>query len=120
VGRVLGRALPNLGLLLERHRTGVTVSRPGAEDVQQPGVGAGDDGPPLARLELEEVAGGSGLRAAVGSGDLDLAIGDDESSALVYLVLLQLLAGGQAEQHRAGVLAGGEDLGPVRLDVNST
>ena len=73
----------------------------------------------LAGIELEQVARGGGDAIASRCLHLDLAVGDDEASPLVDLVLLQLLPGRQDQQDGAGVLGGREDLRLVGLCVGS-
>jgi hypothetical protein len=64
-------------------------------------------------MREESCSGGHG--AAV-LGDLDLTVGDQEVRTLVDLVLLQLLARGQADGDRARLVVGSQDLRVMGLD----
>src|SRR2546421_9198400 len=87
--RLLPRALP--GSPLAR----VPLPRPRTEDQHQPRVRLGPDLVPLLRIEVREQPGAArdALPAAV---DLDLALRHQQVGALVNLVLLELLARGEA------------------------
>src|ERR1041384_1652921 len=94
------------------------VAGPGREDQQQAGIRAGDDRMALTGVELEEAAGARRNRISGGGRHLDLAVDDDDPSALVHLVLLQRLPGGKVEDDRASVVCGGEDLRLMRYRLD--
>src|SRR3954469_11788818 len=90
----------------------MTGAGPGREHEQYPRVAAGTHLVALARVEDGEEARPAGHGVAVALRDLDLARDDDEVGALVHLVVLELLAGGEVERDRARLAAARvEDLG---------
>src|SRR4051794_41131570 len=92
---------------------GVTVARPWREDEQQTRVAARAHRVALARIEDRREACAAGLAA-----DVHLAVHDDHVGALVDLVLLQRLAGGELDQDRPRLPPGRvQDLRLMRLDV---
>ena len=63
---------------------------------------------------------GPGGHGALVVADLDLALDDDEVGALVDLVVLELIAGGQIDDDRARLAArGAQDDGVARLNVDA-
>src|SRR4051794_38890241 len=93
---------------------------PGRQDKQYPRVGAGTHLVALAGIEHGEHARPAAHRVAVALRDLDLTGDDDEMGALVDLVVLELLAGGQVQRDRSRLAtARVEDLRLVRLDVEA-
>src|SRR3954451_12730344 len=107
--RVRGRPLPDLGLLLETHRSRMTVSGPRGEYEQKSGVGLGDHRVALARSQLEQVARGGRDPIAGGRRQLDLSVDNDDSGVLVNLVVLQFLPTRKQEEDHPGIVAARED-----------
>jgi len=107
--------LAHFGLLLERHRTWVTVARPRGEDQQKAGIGPRGNRVTLGWVELEEMAGTCRDSLLIGAGDIDLAIDDDHPCALVHLVLWYLLPGRKLQDDGPRILSRGEDLRLVWL-----
>src|SRR4051794_5961863 len=81
-------------------RARVPVARPRGKHEEQARVRTGAHLVALCGVEHREQAGPAGQRAPVVR-DLDLAVDDDEIGALVDLMVLELLAGGQLDRDRA-------------------
>src|SRR5947209_4078124 len=90
-------------------------ARPGREQQEQPRVAARADRVALAGVEVGDQPGAALFSAADG-GDLGLAGDDDDVGALVYLVLLELLARRQVDHDRARLSVGAQHLRLVGLD----
>src|SRR5215210_7090258 len=94
----------------------MAVAGPRREDEEQPRVAARADLVALTRAEDVERAGAARGGRAAGR-DVDLALHHDEMGALVDLVVLQRLAGGQEQRDGARLAARRiQDRGAVRLD----
>ena len=115
---VLGRALPDRRLFLERHRTRMAVARPGCQQQQQPCRSLSEDGVALTRRELDHQAASAGHALSAGRRDLDLPVDHRNPGPLVHLVIPKALPCGNLQYDRPSVAAAGEDLRRMGAKIN--
>ena len=96
----------------------VAVAGPGGEQQQQAGVGAGADLVALVWIEHCEEAWPARFAAAVAR-DLDLAVDHEQPGALVDLVLLERLPGGQRYEDGSPLALGMENLRLMGLNPDA-
>jgi CMP/dCMP kinase len=87
----------------------VPVSGPGGEDQEEPRVLHGAHFVALGGVEHGEKAGASGHRLTARQVDLDLSLDDQDPSALVHLMLLELISGAELNRDRTALVLGIED-----------
>src|SRR5947208_14496008 len=95
----------------------MALTRPRHQNHQETRVARGTNLAALIGVEVKKEAGTAPGDAASGFLDLALAIGYHAPGALVDLVLLKLLAAGQVDQDRPGLVVRPKHLREVRLNV---